>query len=533
MPAWCSCSCSKNEPGEGDGSDVLDKVSGSEPLTEAFTDHAAAATKPIEDGLGASPKATPADARAGSPHAVATLSEWRIAPGFEGTWPERGWGVLRRSPSAEYRDHFCDGKPHGQGTYSFTCGDRYEGQVVNGRRHGSGLIRYADQTVYDGEWKDDVKYGEGKQRWPDGCTYDGQFQIVKHGAGKFYNPAGDLVYHGEFAHDKMEGYGIYEFANGRHYEGQWRSGRRDGNGIMIFPEGHEYAGQWKAGKQDGMGTITEQDGTQRRSAWRVGHELAKPAAQELTKREGPKANDFKPEQSAGLASQALGSQVLGSRVSLSSFKPRRLRGSLTFGNPLSEDATEKVLSAVRWAKPEEEIEAIIQRTGKGIDSAVKAYDKNTGNTALHIAAQNGHNDLVEFLVHHQADVNAQNKTGQTPLHMTVEYDMYFISLFLLRQGAEEWTLNHAGFKAITGINGEKAEQDSWNSPLNMLRGADDDAEHLAACLDAVEAALEVDPGQFRKSTLASVGLRKAKTCPQHWDKQRFRDILQKAVDKGI
>merc|ERR1711937_785084 len=50
-------------------------------------------------------------------------------------------------------------------------------------------------------------------------------------------------------------------------------------------------------------------------------------------------------------------------------------------------------------------------------------DEVNGNTALHIAAQNGHYELVRFLVNDlNCFLDTQNKVGNTALHMSVEYE---------------------------------------------------------------------------------------------------------------
>ncbi len=45
---------------------------------------------------------------------------------------------------------------------------------------------------------------------------------------------------------------------------------------------------------------------------------------------------------------------------------------------------------------------------------------NWKNTPLHLAAREGHADVVDFLLKHGADVNAQNADGQTPVQCAVE-----------------------------------------------------------------------------------------------------------------
>ena len=54
-------------------------------------------------------------------------------------------------------------------------------------------------------------------------------------------------------------------------------------------------------------------------------------------------------------------------------------------------------------------------------------DKSTGNFPIHIAAQNGHRDILKILLDAKANVDAQNNNGLSPLHMSVEYDYYWTS----------------------------------------------------------------------------------------------------------
>ena len=63
-------------------------------------------------------------------------------------------------------------------------------------------------------------------------------------------------------------------------------------------------------------------------------------------------------------------------------------------------------------------------------------DPKTGNQALHIAAQNGHLEITKWLKGKGADVNCQNQKGQTPLHMSIAYDCFEQTKFLLAEGAD-------------------------------------------------------------------------------------------------
>jgi len=143
---------------------------------------------------------------------------------------------------------------------------------------------------------------------------------------------------------------------------------------------------------------------------------------------------------------------------------------------LADDVITKFHSAVRWNKTTGEITALAQKAGISTRQAVAATDPRNGNQCLHIAAQNDHLHLVQFLVAKRADVNAQNAKGQTPLHMSVQYDIYNVSKFLLANGADSKRKNADGHEAIFGIDGDKRGGEAWDSPLTMLKCASDKEE---------------------------------------------------------
>ena len=48
-----------------------------------------------------------------------------------------------------------DGKYHGQGTETWSDGDKYEGEFKNGKNHGQGTLTFPDGIKFVGEFRED------------------------------------------------------------------------------------------------------------------------------------------------------------------------------------------------------------------------------------------------------------------------------------------------------------------------------------------------------------------------------------------
>ena len=48
---------------------------------------------------------------------------------------------------------------HGQGTYAYADGSKYEGKFKDNNCYGYGILHIANGTKYEGEFKDDKRHG--------------------------------------------------------------------------------------------------------------------------------------------------------------------------------------------------------------------------------------------------------------------------------------------------------------------------------------------------------------------------------------
>ena len=105
------------------------------------------------------------------------------------------------SPNGDmYVGEIVSGKPHGQGTRTFTNRDKYVGEWKDGKEHGQGTFTYPNGKKYVGEWKDGRKNGQGTDIFPDGSKGIGEF-----GEGRPWN----------ITHRDKNGNIIVKFVNGK------------------------------------------------------------------------------------------------------------------------------------------------------------------------------------------------------------------------------------------------------------------------------------------------------------------------------
>ncbi|XP_026208466.1 ankyrin-2b isoform X3 [Anabas testudineus] len=114
--------------------------------------------------------------------------------------------------------------------------------------------------------------------------------------------------------------------------------------------------------------------------------------------------------------------------------------------PLVNDLEEENgLNALHLAAKEGHVDLVQELLDRGaaVDSATKK-----GNTALHISSLAGQIEVVKILVKRGADINAQSQNGFTPLYMAAQENHLDVVRYLLENGGNQSTATEDGFTPL-------------------------------------------------------------------------------------
>jgi ankyrin repeat protein len=175
-----------------------------------------------------------------------------------------------------------------------------------------------------------------------------------------------------------------------------------------------------------------------------------------------------------------------------------------------------IQSAVRWNKMDQAVILLAH------EDAVDCVDEVNGNMPIHIAAQNGHFDMLKLLIEKKANVNGKNGKGNTGLHMAISYEYYECAKLLMDAGASLEETNNDGIPAHKGLEGNKSLAiAAWVSAEKSKMLPD-----VLNALDLCESSTDV----LDKADFASTGLKLKKALGEKWTpalQERFRNIMMK------
>ncbi|XP_040607246.1 radial spoke head 10 homolog B isoform X3 [Mesocricetus auratus] len=148
-----------------------------------------------------------------------------------------GQGTYIWADGLKYEGDFVKNIPMNHGVYTWPDGSTYEGEIINGMRNGFGMFKCGTQPVsYIGHWCHGRRHGKGSI---------------------YYNQEGTSWYEGDWVYNIKKGWGIRCYKSGNIYEGQWENDMRHGEGRMRWlTTNEEYTGHWEKGIQNGFGTHT-------------------------------------------------------------------------------------------------------------------------------------------------------------------------------------------------------------------------------------------------------------------------------------
>ena len=125
------------------------------------------------------------------------LYQYKTYSGF--IWKSIG----NKKVQPKYEGEITNGKPNGQGTQTWSNGDKYVGEWKDGKKHGQGTLTSPYGEKYVGEWKDGEENGQGTYTFSDGSKYVGEFKFGKRNGQGTYTFYDGGKYVGEFFNGKM------------------------------------------------------------------------------------------------------------------------------------------------------------------------------------------------------------------------------------------------------------------------------------------------------------------------------------------
>jgi hypothetical protein len=201
-----------------------------------------------------------------------------------------------------------------------------------------------------------------------------------------------------------------------------------------------------------------------------------------------------------------------SKSELTGIQPTPVTEPITEVN--KEISFKPIHSAIRWNKPVLFIEALLTSS-----AAVNCPDNSNGNCPVHIAAQNGHIDIIRLLILKKADLNVKNVKGNTGIHMAVGYDYFEVAKMLIAAGGDENMLNDLGIPAHLGLEGDKA---MGIAALVSAETAEDVEEAFSLC--------EAKLTNLNKINFVSAGLKAKKGLGVFWTSEHqntFKSITSR------
>ncbi|XP_045113553.1 ankyrin repeat and SAM domain-containing protein 1A-like isoform X12 [Portunus trituberculatus] len=169
---------------------------------------------------------------------------------------------------------------------------------------------------------------------------------------------------------------------------------------------------------------------------------------------------------------------------------------------------------------------------------------SSGYTALHLAALNGHKDVVALLLAHEASCNVQDGEGSTPLHLAAWAGHTEVVRTLLHQGPSISNVNHQNKGGETALHCAAQYGHTEAAQLLLARGGDPTVPNLQAetaldlaaqygRLNTVEVLVRAHPDLLRPYTVAAASAAVFPHTPLHRaSRNGHREVVKLLLTRG-
>ena len=146
----------------------------------------------------------------------------------------------------------------GTGMRLLPTGKKIDGNIIDG----TGSMVWGDgAAIYRGEWAYGLPQGNGQYTDSFGNKYEGEFKLgFFWGQGKFYSEQLQYSYDGNYAMSMRHDTGVIAYPNNSSYKGSWVQDNMEGYGTYIRGKSYVYVGEMKNNTLNGEGALKTPDG---------------------------------------------------------------------------------------------------------------------------------------------------------------------------------------------------------------------------------------------------------------------------------
>ncbi|XP_044147309.1 ankyrin repeat and MYND domain-containing protein 1 [Bufo gargarizans] len=320
---------------------------------------------------------------------------------------KRGFGEFKWANGESYVGEFYKDHHHGRGIYTWPDGSRFTGSFYLSRKEGYGTMRFPDGRTYQGLYKADVRFGPGVESYSDGC------QDVGIWMGQHLFRLCTLV-PGSVSMSSFPQFSL-------HFNGDLGNSKCHSSELPKRPSEDPFDFRYKILLREDSFTLTDKI-----YSYSLDTDHLPITCSQHREFDSHFYRDYnKQEESEDCTSdsthRARSVRDICLHVNLHRNRPEHLDWNMC---SIMDDERDKFGPK---GPRERSAEQLIEMSGLGDTETISAIlrhdlahvdvSDNSGQTALHAATVNGHNNVINLLLDNGADVNQSNDEGLSALSL--------------------------------------------------------------------------------------------------------------------